>query len=104
MPRETLENLFHLSTRDAQFIGHALADQRRAQRIGVDEQARRLGLNLELLARLALCRMPRPDCRGQDVERVARFVGLTPAALSQLLADTDPVVDLDALVRDIDAM
>jgi len=70
----------------------------------VDEQARRLGLNLELLARLALCRMPRPECRTQDLERVARFVGMTPKALQQLLADADPVCDLDALGHAVDAV
>jgi hypothetical protein len=77
LPRETLDNLFHLSTRDPLFIGHALAAQRQALRIGVDEQARRLGLSLELLARLALRRTLRLNHRAQDLKRVARFVGVT---------------------------
>jgi len=81
LPRETLDNLFHPSTRDPLFIGYALHAQRQAQRIGVDEQARRLGLSLDLLARLALCRTPRPDHYRPDLERVARFVGLTPEAV-----------------------
>jgi len=102
--RETLDNLFHLSTRDPLFIGHALPAQRQAQRIGVDEQARRLGLSLELLARLALCRTPRPAHHPPDLERVARFVGLTPQALEALLADADPVIDLNALGQAVDAV
>jgi hypothetical protein len=70
----------------------------------VDEQARRLGLSLELLARLALCRVPRPECHGHDLDRVGRFVGLAPAVLHDLLRQADPVIDLDALGRDIDTI
>lgn len=104
LPRETIDNLFHLSTRDRLFIGHALAAQRQTQRIGVDEQARRLGLSLELLARLALCRTPRPDHYSQDLKRVGRFVGLTAEAVQQLLAEADPVIDLEALGEAGDAV
>jgi len=84
--------------------GHALAAQRQTQRISVDEQARRLGLNLELLARLALCRTPRPAHYRPDLEHIARFVGVTAEDLQQLLADADPVIDLDALGQAVDAV
>jgi hypothetical protein len=79
-----------------------LVAQRQALRIGVDEQARRLGLSLQLLARLALCRTPRPGHFHQDLERVAAFTGVSLDALQQLLADADPAFDLGALGRAVD--
>ena len=66
-----------------------LLRQRQAQEMTPDAQAARLGLDLDALCRLALCRLPRPDRRAEDVEVVARHVGLTVADLERLLHEDE---------------
>jgi hypothetical protein len=69
------------------FVGFALARAREAEGIDLAEQARRLGLDLDGLAKLALCRQPHRDTWEEDVRVVAEYVGLAPAMLEALLGD-----------------
>jgi hypothetical protein len=72
--------------RNSDFWGHVLTRLRAADGLSLEGQTRALGLAaVEDLARLALCRLPRPDQRAEDLAAVATNVGLTVQVLEDLL-------------------
>jgi hypothetical protein len=82
---ESLHTLaFDRAAADPFFVGRRLADLRREQGLAPMEQAAALGLSLDALAYLALCRMPGPG-ETTAVERIAGKIGMAPGRLAQLL-------------------
>jgi hypothetical protein len=72
---------------DPFFVGYKLAQLRDQQGIGPEQQAADLGIDLESLAFLCLCKMPQtPD----DVEALAQKAGMETARLAQVLAARPP--------------
>jgi hypothetical protein len=96
---EIIDSLLRLSARDPLFIGHDLAAQRIAGDLTPEQQAQRLGVTVQTLARLALCRVPDPENRAADLSRVSGYVGLPVDSLEAILAGRQPgemLIDLDA--------
>jgi hypothetical protein len=71
--------------RDPAFVGHWLRRHRRAERQSPAELARRLGLSMEGLILLSLCRTPRGDAFREDLEVICAYTGADAAALAQVL-------------------
>lgn len=64
------------------FCGHQLAGLRRRHNLTLEEQAASLGLGLERLAKLALCRVPADQA---EMDLIAGYVGLDPERLAEVL-------------------
>jgi hypothetical protein len=71
--------------RDPAHLGYWLRRHRRAERLRPSRLARKLGLTMEGLVLLSLCRTPREDCFRDDLEAVCRCTGADAAALAQVL-------------------
>jgi hypothetical protein len=69
------------------FLGCALAEYARSERLGDAALAERLGCPLEDLTRLRLCRMPRGQAPlfGQDVERIAARFSVDAGLLAEIV-------------------
>ena len=70
---------------DAAFVGFALSRRRQMEGITVEEQAQVLGLDLDGLVRLSLCRVPRRRHCQRDLGTIARYVGVREDVLADLL-------------------
>jgi hypothetical protein len=64
------------------FCGYQLAARRRQQNLSAEEQAESLGLGLERLAKLALCRRP---VNQAEMDLIAGYVGMDPERLAEIL-------------------
>lgn len=76
---------------DRFFVASALAVYRDDMRLGADDLAAYLGCAADALPRLALCRRPREDSPvyRDEIERIAAFVGATPARLANIMRHAD---------------
>jgi hypothetical protein len=61
---------------------------------GIDEAgvARRLGIEPELVPRVAICNRPRPELFREDVEAIAEHFALAPRPLADLVRDVETLV------------
>jgi hypothetical protein len=66
-------------------VGHWLRRHRRAERLRPIELARKLGLAMDGLVLLSLCRTPREDHFREDLEVICRRTGADATALAQVL-------------------
>lgn len=80
-------SMFRLSERDRFFWGWWLARIRAKRGQTVEEQAQSLGLPLDRLAHLCLCRAPLPERRAEDLSAVASAAKLPVAVLEELWAE-----------------
>jgi len=64
------------------FCGFQLAALRRRHNVSIEEQAASLGLELERLAKLALCRVPANQA---EIDLIAGYVGMDPERLAEVL-------------------
>jgi hypothetical protein len=85
------DSMLRMGVRDAFFWGWWLARLRRVRGQTTEAQAAALGLTLDALAYLGLCRAPLPERRVEDVQVVAKAVGLDPEALDKLLREAEGV-------------
>jgi hypothetical protein len=72
---------------DPFFLGFALAEYARAERLDDAQLAQRLGCPAESLTMLRLCRMPaeEPSAFRADVERIAQRFGASVDALTEVV-------------------
>jgi hypothetical protein len=66
-------------------VGYWLLRHRRAERLRLAELARKLGLAMDGLVLLSLCRTPREDHFREDLEVICRRTGADATALAQVL-------------------
>jgi hypothetical protein len=78
--------VFHTTAQDPAWIGYFLARHLQLHNIGQGEQALLLGIDLDGLSRLAVCRSSR---RTEDLEVICSATGANPAALRRLLEETE---------------
>jgi hypothetical protein len=77
-----LARAFHHSETDPFFVGYKLAHLRRQQNLTLEQQAENLRLDMEHLAFLSLCQVPKDWV---DVELLAWKVGMSAVRLGELL-------------------
>jgi hypothetical protein len=82
------QGMIRLGSRDPALFGWALARIRYHRKQSPAEQATGLGISLERLAALGLCRVPRPERRAEDLAAVARHIGVSVEFLAWLLRVT----------------
>ena len=68
-----------------EFVGHALAVYRTTEGITAEEQAQMLGIDLDGLVRLALCRVPRRRHYQKDLAAICNHVGAREEVLLGIL-------------------
>jgi hypothetical protein len=78
--------VFHSTAQDPTWIGYYLARHLQLHAIGQGEQALLLGIDLDGLTRLAVCRSSR---RSEDLEVICSAIGANPVALRRLLEETE---------------
>jgi len=82
---DTLERYARRLRHHPAFMGYVLWLVMAAEDMDEDGLARQLGLGPQGLARLALCRRPRPEHFSADVQAIADFTGADPAELRRVL-------------------
>ncbi len=70
---------------DAVWVGHWLARHLRGEGIGPEELAARLGLSMEQLALLCLCRTPRADRFAEDLRVACARAGAAEDVVARVL-------------------
>jgi hypothetical protein len=73
------------TSEDPAWLGHWLARHRRTEGIGPEELAARLGLPMDRLALLCLCRTPRADHFAEDLRVVCARAGAGEEAVAGIL-------------------
>ena len=76
---------------DTALMAALLKQYAEARHLSWEQMAERLGLDGVRLARLALCRRPRPQHLIEDVEQIAQYVGLEREALLRFLRHAEEV-------------
>lgn len=76
---------------DTALMAALLKQYAEARHLSWEQMAARLGLDGVQLARLALCRRPRPQRLMEDVGQIAQYVGLGHEALLRFLHDAERV-------------
>jgi hypothetical protein len=84
-PKHLGRSVLRQTGRDPALVGYWLARHRRAERLSPARQARALGMTLEGLMVLSLCRTPREDRFREDLEVICRRSGADPARLASLV-------------------
>lgn len=94
-----LEALAQRLSSDPAYMAHVLVTYQAQERLDAASLAQRLGLSLESLARLALCK--RPLSHGAEfatqVRQIATYVGWEPVTLAQLIRQVEGVETAKAL-------
>jgi hypothetical protein len=108
LPETPGASLYRLSARfaaDPGFFAYHLARDRDASGQSPDEQAAAIGLSLERLGQLGLCRTPRSGEYDADLAQVAAHAGVAVPALERILIGVPgPGVTLSArALRHLDA-
>jgi hypothetical protein len=83
--------MIRLGSRDETLLGHALARIRQVQGLSPAEQAAGLGMTLDQLAALSLCRRPQPGRREEDLAALSRHLGVGVEFLEWLLRATQAI-------------
>jgi hypothetical protein len=78
-------SVLRLTGRDPQWLGYWLRRHRRTEGLTAGRLAGHLGLSMEGLMLLSLCRTPQDDSFQEDLVVVCRRTGANLAALAQLL-------------------
>jgi len=84
-PKQWWRSVFRRAGRDPGLVGYWLLCHRRHEGLKLARLARRLGLDMEGLVLLSLCRTPREVCFTDDLEVICRRTGAGREALALLL-------------------
>jgi mannose-6-phosphate isomerase-like protein (cupin superfamily) len=87
MSDDVLIRLAQRASSDPDLMASLIAQYCAARDAGWEQAAEALGLEAGQLAKLALCRRPRPDRFDQDTALIAQYVGLEAAALARFVHD-----------------
>ncbi len=91
----SLEHLAALARTRASLLAGLLADYQEQEHLSNEKLAALLTCEVSTLARLALCRRPRPAPQfRQDVERIAHYVGANPRQLGELIRQMEARLEL----------
>jgi hypothetical protein len=82
------ESAARVTARDRRLWGYLLARLRAAAGQSLAEQAAVLDVSESVLTFLAICRLPRPGHRDEDIAAIATLVGINTQVLRGLLVDT----------------
>jgi len=77
--------VFRNSARDESWVGYWLARHQQSENLDEHQLADRLGLTVENLALLCLCRTPRDEHFREDLAVICTRTGASETALAQLL-------------------
>ena len=71
------------------FLGKVLLEYMTIQGLDKAGLAKKLGCNLDQFSRLALCRQPQEDSDNfrYEIESIAKFIGIEPVKLGQLIRE-----------------
>jgi hypothetical protein len=83
--RRLWKSVLRQTANDPIWLGHWLRRHRRSEKLPPSRLAERLGLPLEGLIVLSLCRTPRDDHFHEDLDVVCRRTGANEAELARLL-------------------
>jgi hypothetical protein len=90
------QSVLRRTGRDPVRVGHWLRQHRRREGLRPASQAARLGMQLEGLIVLSLCRTPRQDCFAEDLTVICECSGADPIALAGVLRREQALKDWKA--------
>jgi transcriptional regulator with XRE-family HTH domain len=82
---QVLINMAERASQDYRFVAASIQRYREKEGLSWDEIAGQLGIDRLALARIALCRRPRPTHFLEDSQKIAGYAGVDPEILSKFL-------------------